>query len=98
MMDQMILRQTHWIFNDANLSKETFELGYQDYEKYDSNISFQMSFFSFNLSKFAKTIDTILDRRATYTTTKKSKDSTPLCLKIIKNCLIIYEVIFSAQN
>ena len=41
MMDQMILRQTHWIFNDANLSKETFELGYQDYEKYDYNISFQ---------------------------------------------------------
>ena len=29
MMDQMILRQTHWIFNDANLSKETFGLGYE---------------------------------------------------------------------
>ena len=29
MMDQMILRQTHWIFNDANLSKETFGLAYE---------------------------------------------------------------------
>ena len=59
MMDQMILRQTHWIFNDANLSKETFELGYQDYEKYDYNISFQMSFFSFTLSFTLVLVDSV---------------------------------------